>query len=333
MFNGGAQTEAADKNKALYSQYGTDGKGYLNTGLDKSIGAIGTGYGTANSTIADNKNVYADYNSAATGALNTGLNNQVGAYAGAGASYNPVGNLATKYGAGTNTYLDSLGVNGAAGNARAVDSFHAGPSYNWTVDQGYQGLARANAAGGMGASGNALLEAQKYGQNQANQEYGNWQTRLSGLVNPELSATTGAAAGNAAAYNNIGNAYGTNATNLANVAGTTATGLANTNSAIASNNVNQGTQNAQLYTNNASDLTNLAGSVTSGNAAANNSEAAGKSQGASNLLNLGTNIAKLAAGVATGGASTAAEAALSAASNSGDGSWYGKSSLNGARLS
>jgi hypothetical protein len=41
LFGGGAEKEAADKNRALYSQYGTLGSGYLDSGLAGSKDALG----------------------------------------------------------------------------------------------------------------------------------------------------------------------------------------------------------------------------------------------------------------------------------------------------
>jgi hypothetical protein len=45
LFGGGAEKEAADKNRALYNQYGTLGTGYLDTGLAGSKDALATAKG------------------------------------------------------------------------------------------------------------------------------------------------------------------------------------------------------------------------------------------------------------------------------------------------
>jgi hypothetical protein len=45
LFGGGAEKEAADKNRALYSQYGTLGTGYLDTGFTGSKDALATAKG------------------------------------------------------------------------------------------------------------------------------------------------------------------------------------------------------------------------------------------------------------------------------------------------
>lgn len=100
--------------------------------------------------------------------------------------------LRAKYGAGTNLYLDALGVNGADGNSRATNSFQAGPGYQWNVDQATDAVARkANALGGIG--GNALAAISDRAGQMANQEYGSWLDRLGGLIKPELAASFGVA--------------------------------------------------------------------------------------------------------------------------------------------
>lgn len=103
------------------------------------------------------------------------------------------GGIASKYGAGTDLYLDSLGVNGADGNTRAVDSFQAGPGYQYAVDQSLDGVARKAAATGNSVGGNTLAALSDRAGNMANQEYGGWQNRLAGLISPEVAGVTGGA--------------------------------------------------------------------------------------------------------------------------------------------
>jgi len=80
--------------------------------------------------------------------------------------------------AGANLYADANGINGAEGNARAVNAFQTGPGYQFALDQGMQALTRGASAGGMLASGNTLMAANQFGQGLANQEYGGWLGRL-----------------------------------------------------------------------------------------------------------------------------------------------------------
>lgn len=216
LFGGGAEKRAADANRALANTYQQQGTANINKGYDTA-----TGY----------------------------LNDALGAYS-------PLSSLAQKYGAGTNLYLDALGVNGAAGNANANAAFTNNPGYQSGLTAGLDAINRRRAAAGMLDSGNADQDAQTFGQNLQNQQYNTWLQNLSGLVNPELSATSGAATGQAGVYGGLGS----------------------------------------LATQNASDLTNLLGNTTSANMNANNLQAQGEAAGAKNLLGLGTSLLGLGTG-------------------------------------
>lgn len=216
LFGGGAEREAADKNRALYNQYQGQGTGYLNTGYDTGV---------------------------------TNLNKALDAYT-------PLSDLAGKYRTGSDLYLDALGVNGAAGNSRATGAFQAGPGYQFTLDQGLDALNRRRAAAGMVNSGNADIDALKFGTGLANQEFGSWLDRLNGVNSNALTATSGAASGQAGAYGGL----------------------------------------ADLARSNATDQIGLLGNTTSGLASANNTQAAGEAAGAKNLLGAGLSLATLAAG-------------------------------------
>jgi hypothetical protein len=101
--------------------------------------------------------------------------------------------LTQKYGAGTDLYLDALGVRGAEGNARAVDAFRTSPGYDFRVNQALDALDRRAASRGMLASGNTTLDTLGTVHGLADQEYDQWLAGLSGLISPELAATGGAA--------------------------------------------------------------------------------------------------------------------------------------------
>ena len=77
-------------------------------------------------------------------------------------------------------YSDAIGLGGAAGNARAVDAFQAGPGYQFQMDQGMQALQRLNASRGRLDSGNTMIDAMGFAGGLANQEYGNWLNRVGG---------------------------------------------------------------------------------------------------------------------------------------------------------
>lgn len=124
------------------------------------------------------------------GYLDAGKTGALDSYTNAGAYYAP---LAAKYGRGSDLYLDSLGVNGPEGNARATSAFQASPGYDFTVNQALDALDRRAASRGMLASGNTTLDTLGTVTGLAQQDYNNWRNSLAGLVSPEFSATSGAA--------------------------------------------------------------------------------------------------------------------------------------------
>ena len=165
LFSGGAEREAADRNRALTSQYGTDAQGYLKTGYD-------TGVGNINSAIG---------------------------------AYQPLSDLATNYNKGGSMYLDALGVNGAEGNTRATGAFQNAPGYTGAVTAGLDILNRRRAGQGMAASGNADIDALTFGQNLQNQQYNTWLSNLQNAGATGVQATGAAAQGQAGGYTNLAN--------------------------------------------------------------------------------------------------------------------------------
>lgn len=216
LFGGAAEKEAADRNRGELKSYRSDSLGYLDKGLGSS-----TGY----------------------------LDKAVGAYG-------PLADMASQYRGGTNLYLDSLGINGADGNARASGAFTTSPGYQQGIDAGIDVLNRRRAAGGMVNSGNADLDALKYGQNMQNQQWSGWQDRLSGINQNALAATGTAAAGQAGGYGAL----------------------------------------SDLYNQDAQSRVGIGGTVLSGNMNANNQEAQGRANGAKNLMSAGMGLASLAMG-------------------------------------
>lgn len=189
------------------------GRTDLQTGLNQQFGLIGRGRDAALSEVDRGYR-------AANGYLDT-----------AARGYDP---YVQAGGAATQLYSDSLGLNGADGNARAVSAFQAGPGYTWAVDQATDAAARKAASLGLAASGNTLDAITRLSQNLANQEYGGWQTRLSGLSGQGLQAT-GAQAGVREQQANLASTTGTQRAGIvtdaagrqASAAGTTAAGMAN----------------------------------------------------------------------------------------------------------
>jgi hypothetical protein len=124
------------------------------------------------------------------GYLNAGKTGALSSLDAARGAFDP---LSAKYGAGTDLYLDALGVNGPEGNTRAVGAFQASPGYDFMVNQSLDALDRRAASRGMLASGNNTIDTLNTVTGLANQEYGDWQNRLAGLINPELAAASGVA--------------------------------------------------------------------------------------------------------------------------------------------
>lgn len=192
LFGGGAEREAAERNRALLSQYQTQGTGFLDNGLSQSTGALSDARTAAN------------------------------------AAYDPLSSLGNKYGAASSLYLDALGANGADAARAAQSSFTTSPGYQQGIDAGLDAINRRRAAAGMLGSGNADLDALTFAQNNQNQQYNGWLDRLGGFVSPELSATSGAASGRAGIETGIGGSlaglYSQDAQNRVNLAGSTTSG-------------------------------------------------------------------------------------------------------------
>lgn len=145
---------------------------------------------SAKKAAAENQARLSSLKKEGMGYFDTGLTGSMSSLDKAAATYQP---LADKYGAGSNLYLDSLGVNGAEGNQRAVSAFQTAPGYDFAMNQGLDALDRRAASRGMLASGNTNLDTLNYATGLANQQYGNWQNQLAGMVNPEMAAASGMA--------------------------------------------------------------------------------------------------------------------------------------------
>lgn len=253
----------ASTGQAAYGQAGD----YLNSGANIARSDLGTGYG------------------ASTGAINAGANGAQG-YLSAG--YAPINALASQYGQGANLYADSLGINGAQGNQNAVNAFQAGPGYQFALNQGVDAITRAaNASGGLG--GNSLKDTIGYGQNLANQEYGNWQNKLAGYNPLQMQATQAGAQGSAlqaGVATGQGNTLSDLARQYYGQLGTNDTSLGGAQAA----NTIGGAQNYQgIYGGGANQWNNTL-----------QQDAATSNAASANSLGLGMNLAKLLTGGAGG---------------------------------
>lgn len=77
-------------------------------------------------------------------------------------------------------YKDALGLNGAEGNAAALERFQAGPGYEFTLNQGLDSLDRRAAARGQLNSGNTNIDTVNYATGLANNTWNDYLTRLGG---------------------------------------------------------------------------------------------------------------------------------------------------------
>jgi hypothetical protein len=225
VFGGGAQEEAAAKNAAALQTY-----------QGTALPALQQGYTTG------------------TGAINSAIG-----------AYTPLANLGTSYNQAGNLLLGAEGAGGPAGTAAAQAAFTNAPGYSGAIDAGLSAIGRLRAGQGMDNSGNTNLDAQTFGQNLQNQQYNSWLANLQQTAGMGLSATSGAAQGQAAGYGSL----------------------------------------ASLGYQYGSDQGNIANNVASGTIADNNMVAAGQAAGAKNLLGAGLSLASLAAAPFTGGLSLA----------------------------
>jgi hypothetical protein len=216
LFSGGAEKEAADRDRAAAQLY----QGQANTALTN---AYGTG----------------------TTAINQGVQ-----------AFSPLAQLGQTLTGGAPNYMAALGVGTPAQTTQAQTQFTQSPGYQALMDSALQGVQRQQAAGGMGASGNADIKA--------------------------LLASTGVTS----------NAYQQYIDNLlkgttlgANVTGAAATGQAGQYDALANLAQNYGQNQAGVY-----------GNVMGTNVGASNLQAAGEAAGAKNLLGAGLSLATLGLG-------------------------------------
>lgn len=186
---------------------------------------------SAKKAAAANAALYQDYQKQGLGDLDKGFAGADTAVGGAIDAWSPLSALGTKYGRGSDAYMDALGINGTDGNARAVAGFQAGPGYAWQRDQALDAGQRAAARFSPG--GNEIDAVTRLGSNLANQEWGAHLGRLGGFVPQEQQATGSAAAGQAAGYGARAGLYSTDAQNRVNLRGNVAGGTANSNTAAA----------------------------------------------------------------------------------------------------
>lgn len=268
---GKSQQEAANQQRLIAAQTKNENTGTINNGLNASLAALGTGYGNATGGV----------NQGYTDAM-TALNGGRSYLDAAGAN---LGALTGKYGGATTTALNALGVNGPQGQADARATFQAGPAYNFNLDQGLEAINRRRAAGGMLASGNADRDAQTFGAGLASNEYDKWMNQLLGFTNPEVAA-------NVASSQNARDQLGLSMTQ-ANAATQRGAMLADLDKWYAGGQAGLQTGAANSLVGNTNQAANVYNQ-------SYKNEADAKTAASGNMINLGMNLAKLAAGAAGG---------------------------------
>lgn len=331
IFTGAPQAQAAADTRNYITGTQTNLINSNNAARDAASAYINQGYGNADLTLAQGYG-------AASGAINNGASGALG-YIGQGAqgalgqlgqarsdltanggAYQPLSDLAGRYRQGSDLYNNALGVNGAAGSTAARSAFTAAPDYQYTLNAGLDAIDRRANAAGMLAGGNTNRSAIDYATNAANQGWDSWLNRLAGQQAGELTATSGAAAGNQANNQSLA-ALGTTGANILNTAGQNQAGIAvgqGTSLAdlakgyyggVANNDIGQGGSLAQtaLGANNSNQAAVL--NLTPGYTKTYSDAANAQTAGSGNLWNLGLNVAKLAtggAGSSAGGGSSSA---------------------------
>jgi hypothetical protein len=139
---------------------------------------------------------------------------------------------------GLTATTDLLGLNGPDAAKAAIDRFQTSPGYQFQMEQGLRAIDAGAAAGQRlpGVRSGATLKAEEtFGQELANQDFGNYYNRLSALSGQGLTAAQGIGAANQNLISqeegnaNSQNAAITNMTNAQNSAtGNLFSGLGNT---------------------------------------------------------------------------------------------------------
>jgi hypothetical protein len=210
----------ADSMEALRAGYGTaredlqaahrTGNDNLAQGIDYTLGLMREGRDRGTQQLVEGRDQALGY-----------LNQGNATLQGAAGAYDP---LIQRGLAGYDMYSNSLGLNGAAGNAAARGAFQAGPGYQWQVEQATDAAQRAANKTGSLYGGNVIDATTRLGSNLANQEYGNWQTKLQPYMGASQAAVTGKAGQLdllAQNYGKMGDVSSTTGNQLANLSSST----------------------------------------------------------------------------------------------------------------
>lgn len=170
-------------------------------GLLGGLGGIFGGNAEADAAKANRKQLN-KLLSQGTAAIDTGHDEAQGYLGGVGDIWK---NLADESGglSGLGLYGDALGVNGAAGNARATSAFQTSPGYDFALNQGLDALERRAGAQGRLSSGQTGLDTLSFAHGLADQDYNNWLSGLSDFSGKQGNIYTGATTGQAGALTDL----------------------------------------------------------------------------------------------------------------------------------
>lgn len=125
------------------------------------------------------------------------------------------------------TYFDDAGYNGAMqkynsdlqafnNRERGMSLFEKDPGYNFRMDQGITAMDRSANARGVGLSGGTLQALNRYNQDYASNEFGNYVNRLSSLAGIGQSSSNASANLGAGMANNMSSILQNEGNNRAN---------------------------------------------------------------------------------------------------------------------
>jgi hypothetical protein len=155
--------------------------------------------------------------SAATGSLISGITagNQSGAISTGQQQANAVLAPYSNTGVQSNTQTANLiGLNGQPAADSAMSTFQASPGYQYQVQQGLKAVDAGAASQGLLRSGATLKAEQTLGNNLADQDFGNYVSRLNSLSNFGITAAGGQASTDTSAAGNQASIYGNEGENI-----------------------------------------------------------------------------------------------------------------------
>lgn len=173
--------------------------------------------------------------SAGAGALISGItgSNQSGAISSGQQQANAVLAPYSNTGVQSNTRTaDLLGLNGQPAADTAMSGFQASPGYQYQVQQGLRAVDAGASAKGMLRSGATLKAEQELGNNLANQDFGNYISRLNSLSNYGITAAGGQASTDTSAAGQQASIYGNEGSNISKAIGG---GITNSLTALGTN--------------------------------------------------------------------------------------------------